>query len=228
MRTYTRKHTKCSIEGCEGTGCGVGQKYFSRGYCHMHYGLWRRNGVPERKIRPKMVLRPCVIPDCCGESKRKDGLCGLHAHRKNYFGDALDTPDTKQSKGFDVENLVGRILRQAGHSIKRITGNRGDLLMDGKLFLEIKVAGVQTEDDGQLRWGFNIHRHGILNEKADYYIFRFEGVPGAKKPFHAAFKGPLGVLTVSFSMVKMLYTLGPALQLFEDLKAGKLSPREEN
>ena len=227
MRTYQRKHTRCIVEGCEGRGCGVGGKYFSKGYCHKHYELWRRNGVPEHK--PKRMQRPeiaCVIDGCIGTTRRKDGLCEWHVHRKTYYGDPEATPeDMSQAKGYYAENEVGQLLRSYGLSVKRMFGAGGDLLVGYKLKIEVKTASPQVRN-GNFKWAFNIHRHGKLNEQCDYYLFRFESVPGCEKPLHALYKAPLGVLTVAFQMRKMLYSLAPALQLFEDLREGKLTQED--
>jgi len=225
MRVYTRKHTHCIIEGCTGKGCGAGDKYFAKGYCHRHYALLLRNGVPERRqgrsILPEI---PCVIEGCIGFTRRRDGLCKWHASRKNQYGDPEAIPENMdQAKGHDAENEVGMLLRSGGKRfVKRLHGPQGDLLIDDRLKIEVKTAAPRIAD-GKFSWQFNIHRHGILNEQADYYLFRFEHVPGCEKPIYAVYKGPLGVMTVNFSMRKMLYTLGPALQLFEDLKHGKLT-----
>jgi hypothetical protein len=143
--------------------------------------------------------------------------------RRKYNGTEGQT--SAQSEAADAENELGRVLKSGGRSVKKITGPKGDLLIDGSYFLEVKTAKPQHPNDEDIKWAFNIHRHGKLEELCDYYLFRFEDVPGCKKPLYAAFRSPLNCLTIQFSLRKMLYTLGPAMALFEDLRDGRIMER---
>lgn len=47
--------SKCAVETCP-------RKVASRGWCHMHYGRWRRNGDPLIKRRARGVMDAPVTP----------------------------------------------------------------------------------------------------------------------------------------------------------------------
>jgi hypothetical protein len=215
-----QKHKQCSVGGCKGQGVGP-YNYYTRGFCHMHYERWRRNGdlAYHPVVAPAFVPQPCIIKGC-GSLERygKKGFCSRHAYRKKKYGDPLASVSHDHEKGLQAELAILQAFRRIGKRAVRTPGRgKGDLLVDGVMSIEIKSAEAQVSERAGTGWRFNIHRHGKLKETADYYIFQFLGVPEQKGALYAAFKAPLGVYTVSFSMRKMIRELAPAVKLYEEL-----------
>jgi hypothetical protein len=102
-----------------------------------------------------------------------------------------------------------------------------DLLMDGKVRLEVKTSRPRKENKNGLAWKFSIHRHNKLNESGvDFYILRFEGVPGSSKAIHALLRAPLRKLTVEYSQRQMLEgAIANAVQAFRRLNRRAKLPK---
>ena len=72
----------CSIDGCD-------TRVHTRGWCNIHYQLWRRWGNP-LGLRPPRLDRGCSVGGC----ERRHyafGLCNLHRTRQRRFG-SFDLP----------------------------------------------------------------------------------------------------------------------------------------
>ena len=219
-----KKHTQCSVDGCTGIGGGPNRNSFVHGWCHMHYTRFKRLGSVELPLRAKklFVAGVCKVPDCGMPDKYgRLGFCGRHYSRNRVFGYPDAPINHHAEKSFCAENKLASIFAAHGHQVQRIKRRQdGDLLVDGKFKIEVKCAEAQHGKD-EVVWKFNIHRHGILNEVSDYYVFQFLGVPGSKSALYAAFKAPLGVLTLQFSLRKMIRELAPAVKLYEELIAAQ-------
>ena len=104
-----------------------------------------------------------------------------------------------------------------------------DCVIDGHR-TEIKCAAPRPKPhrDGALIWTFNIHRHGVLNEKeTDLYILRLEGVPYSKAAIHMLFKAPLGTPTICVSMRALLnQDFAAAVADFYSLAKGEYGRKE--
>lgn len=70
----TKTTIPCSIEGCI-------RPTLARSWCHAHYELWRRNGIPATQYKPTRVERFWARVDPC----RTDG-CALWLGRLNRDG----------------------------------------------------------------------------------------------------------------------------------------------
>jgi hypothetical protein len=187
----------------------------------MHYQRWRRNGDLEyHPIQvPAFVPLPCKVEGCEAlERYGRKGFCDRHHYRAKKYGDPLAPVSHDAEKGLNAEMAIVQAFRRSGRRAVRTPGRgKGDLLVDGTLAIEVKTAEAQTNEKAGTQWRFNIHSHGILNETADYYIFQFLGVPEQKGALYAAFKAPLKVYTVGFTMRKMIRELAPAVKLYEEL-----------
>lgn len=174
--------------------------------------------LPVHNSRANFQPKPCSIPDCTFlEYYGKGGLCIRHYERKVRLGDPLAPISKHAEKANNAERQLETIFRAHGHiTQRRHRMGDGDLLIDNRILIEVKSAEMQ-DNDGMPKWSFNIHRHGKLNEVSHYYIFQFLGVPGQKGALYAAFKAPLGVLTMHFSLRKMIRELAPAVKLYEEL-----------
>jgi HNH endonuclease len=62
----------CSIDGCI-------NPVHARGWCRMHYHRMQRNGTPERKNQPTLIVL-CSIEDCDRQVKAR-GWCEIHYER---------------------------------------------------------------------------------------------------------------------------------------------------
>jgi len=107
--------------------------------------------------------------------------------------------------GSIAEYKVGSLLSSYGRKVERQTwASPFDLLVDGYR-VEVKCAKPQVRrGSGIPQWQFNIHRHGILSEHADFYILRLEKVPFTKAAIHMLLRAPLGRLTVIISFRSLL------------------------
>lgn len=78
-----RKAWVCSVEGC-------GNPHSARGWCHTHYGRWRRHGDPLAAVNP---VRYAPSDKCrvegCPTRARSLGWCPMHYMRWRRNGDPL-------------------------------------------------------------------------------------------------------------------------------------------
>jgi hypothetical protein len=94
------------------------------------------------------------------------------------------------------EATVAALLQKGGRKVSR-NGyvSPCDFIIDGR-HVELKSA----EPSKKLRWFFNIHRHGKIDEiGVDWYILRFEGIPGVSYALHALVKAPIGLYALRLS-----------------------------
>lgn len=63
--TPSRENQKCSKEGCK-------RAYRAKGYCRIHYRLWRHGALP--KSRYKICTK-----ESCRKPRAKGSLCAEHA-----------------------------------------------------------------------------------------------------------------------------------------------------
>lgn len=79
-------------------------------------------------------------------------------------------------------------------SMMPIIGCEYDLMVNGHIRIEVKVADLITEPNGLRSWQFNIHRHGKMPKvKPDFYIFTLRPIPdfGFKKNSYLIVPGHL-------------------------------------
>ena len=127
------------------------------------------------------------------------------------------------------ERQVASLLQAFGHKIHHMPYQSPfDLLMDGKLRIEIKTAPPITKL-GRPCWNFNIHRHNIVEEsQIDYYILRFENVPWCKYAIHALFKAPIEKPTLQFGFRQLLEgAISEQVKAFNGLNIKKTKPKGE-
>lgn len=104
----------------------------------------------------------------------------------------------KQDIGLRAEQRVAWLLKYfyKRDVVRCAYGSPYDLMVDG-LRVEVKCAAPQKDRADALKWKFNIHRHGVLDEKqTDLYILRIEGLPYSKAAIHMALKAPIGQFTL--------------------------------
>jgi hypothetical protein len=109
-------------------------------------------------------------------------------------------------ENYNGEFKVGAALSAFGHHIKRMPQHYShyDLLMDHKIRIEVKTSRIKGSKK-KLFWGFNIHRHKIVQEReVDFYVFRFEDIPGSNKAIHALFEPPLTKQTIKYTQRQLL------------------------
>jgi hypothetical protein len=99
-----------------------------------------------------------------------------------------------------------------------------DLLVDGWR-VELKAAN-RTEQAGQPRWMFNIHRHGVLEETTDFYVLRLEDVPYSKYAIHLLYRAPIGVTVINVSMRNLLNGTSMRAEEFYRFARGEFGKRE--
>jgi hypothetical protein len=107
-------------------------------------------------------------------------------------------PRNKQAKGLVTQDRVKNILRAAGREVEIMPYNCGyDLLVDGKHRVEVKVAEPQTQKDAVAPfWNFNIHRHGIIDERCDLYVLVLTSVPYCTASTFLLLEAPIGKHTM--------------------------------
>lgn len=129
-----------------------------------------------------------------------------------------------QTLGKTAEWHVAQILRFYGRAVSLKTYNHPyDLLVDEQFRIEVKCADMQMQDDAPL-WKFNIHRHGVVNERADFYVFRLEHVPFTKYAVHLLFKAPLETSVAQVSFRSLLNKDAIAVVDFYRFARGEFSP----
>lgn len=104
----------------------------------------------------------------------------------------------------DQAKTVIGTLSMYGHKTQDFSYGKSpfDVLLDGKIKIEIKT-GHYSEKYKQ--WTFNIHRHNILDESGvDFYVLRFNSIPGTNRAIHALYKAPLKKRTMTFSIRQLL------------------------
>jgi hypothetical protein len=168
-------------------------------------------------------VQTCKVKKCDREAFAT-GYCGKHYSRFYRHG-RTDYVAAHSRKGASAETNVMQIFRSAGHEVEKLKQADGDFRA-GDMVIEVKCA-ERRFDGGVPCWKFNIHRHGALNEHCDYYVLQFDKVPYHRNSIHAAFKAPLGKLTLDFSLRKMISELAPAVQLFRDLVEKRVDRQTE-
>lgn len=197
---YISRRTICSIEGC-------GRKEYAKHLCKNHYGRKIRTGYAVNPLgrfgRPKSK---CKAAGCEKVGGTSNGYCPKHLYRFRKYGDPLAQIYRTNRTGYVGEHRVRALLAINGHELS--TGKWGehfDLLLDGSVKVEVKTAERRSlSREKYTGWSFNIHRHTVLNEVPDVYIFRLEKVPGCNAALHALFRSPLRKKVVSVSMRGLL------------------------
>lgn len=217
-----RKHMQCIIPNCQGKGDGKNNAYYPRGLCHLHYARKLRTGDTELRPRVRKTPERCKVAGCLQlERYGRMGFCDRHYYRFKKFNDPLAKVNKHAEKATKAEMQLAAIFNAHGHqAICTPRHGDGDLLVDGLIKIEVKSAELQKKEINRLRcprWAFNIHRHGVLKEVSDYYIFQFLGVPGHKGALYAAFRSPLNCKVKAFSLRSMIRELSPAVKLYEEL-----------
>ena len=94
-------------------------------------------------------------------------------------------PRTKKQKLHDTAMKTATMAlwrRKHGFKVMPDMGCPFDILVDGKLKLEVKAASKKQTRYTQPMWQFNLHRHGKVPEnQADLYWFYIESLPGFKE-----------------------------------------------
>lgn len=127
-----------------------------------------------------------------------------------------------QTLGRTAETAIAQNLRDYGRVVQvRKHKSPYDLLVDG-MRIEIKCSDVRVIRDVPT-WWFNIHRHGVLNEQCDFYIFRLENVPFSKYAIHLLYKAPLSTPVASVSFRSLLSRDAIAVVDFYRFARGELS-----
>lgn len=124
----------------------------------------------------------------------------------------------------DQSRLVKSILRSYGHTVKDFARpwSPFDILMDGKIKIEVKTCSYSSK---RKYWLFNIHRHNVLNEaNVDFYVLRFNDVPGTNRAINALYRAPLNVSTMVFSMRELLE--GKIHQAVKDFRSLNLKSKK--
>jgi|ERR1700677_587994 len=127
-----------------------------------------------------------------------------------------------QTLGKIAENNVAKILRFYGRAVAvQRHQSPYDLLVEGER-VEVKCADMRMEN-GMPFWTFNIHRHGVMSEETDFYIFRLEHVPFSKYPIHLLFRAPLNTHVACVSFRSLLSRDAIAVVDFYRFARGELS-----
>ena len=124
----------------------------------------------------------------------------------------------------DQSRLVKAILRSYGHTAEDFSRpwSPFDILMDGKIKIEVKTGRYIIK---QKCWLFNIHRHNVLNETdVDFYVLRFNDIPGTDRAINALYKAPLNVYTMNFSIRELLE--GKIQQAVKDFRSLNLKSKK--
>lgn len=127
-----------------------------------------------------------------------------------------------QQLGKVAERNVAKILSFYGRTVA-VQRHKSpfDLLVDG-LRVEVKCSEMQMRDELPV-WHFNIHRHGVVSEATDFYIFRLEHVPFSKKPIHLLYRAPLNTHMACVSFRTLLNKDSAAASDFYRFARGELS-----
>lgn len=92
--------------------------------------------------------------------------------------------------GEEGEISVIKKLRRSGFIVKRMPRKAPfDLLVSGQLRIEVKTGAMRIVKNLPC-WTFNLHRHAILKENYDFYIFCLK-VPFYDPPVYLLSKAPL-------------------------------------
>ena len=112
-----------------------------------------------------------------------------------------------QSYGKWAERMVNMALRINGRSVQTSNTSDCDLLVDGRVRVEVKGCGgikKRTRSGIRTYWQFNIHRHGKMpGVPPDCYILRLDGVPESVAAIHLLFT-KLSTPNVLISMRNLL------------------------
>jgi hypothetical protein len=127
-----------------------------------------------------------------------------------------------QELGRTAEKNVAKILRFYGRTVcVQRHKSPFDLLVDG-FRAEVKCAEMRMVEDAP-SWTFNIHRHGVVSEQTDFYIFRLEHVPFSKYPIHLLYRAPLNTHVACVSFRSLLSRDAIAVVDFYRFARGELS-----
>lgn len=136
-----------------------------------------------------------------------------------------DESITRQELGRDAEYNVYALLLANKRSCEMQRHSAPfDLLVDGWA-VEVKVAQFQLRK-GKPTWQFNIHRHGRVQERCDFYILRLEGVPYSKAAVHLLLRAPLCRPTISVTFRSLISKYSVANVDFRSFLRGDFGVRE--
>jgi hypothetical protein len=121
----------------------------------------------------------------------------------------------RNEKGHKGEDAVADLLRWHGRKVEVMRPNHPfDLLVDGKWKVEVKTASPGKRRKG-LQWRFEIMRHGVLNEVADFYILRLDQVPYTARAVHCLVIAPVMKTQIAISFRGLLDGDGYMAQAFQ-------------
>lgn len=152
---------------------------------------------------------PCKNPkqaqcpvEGCGRALYARGICRTHYRRLQTGGDInaeIPIDDVRTKTGRKGEYAIAQILRAHGRTVK-MQGQHCpfDLLVDRIHRIEVKTSRAR-KIKGIPTWCFNIHRHGKLSERCDFYVLRLEGIPYCKYAVHLLLPAPVGRPTIAIS-----------------------------
>jgi len=106
----------------------------------------------------------------------------------------------KQDNGLAGEKRFYLHLRSRRVSIKKRQYKSSFDFLVGEDRVEVKTAVLRKMGTGASAWTFNIHRHGILKNGCDYYVFLLEGFPLVRQTIYLLFKAPLKKKTISIGL----------------------------
>jgi len=105
----------------------------------------------------------------CSLDHYANGLCRNHYARELRYRHGGLSAKFRLQGGFGgtAEDLVSKLLIAKGATVKRMPYNAPfDILVNGTIRVEVK-AGIKRSSE---TWAFNIHRHGTIDERCDWYV----------------------------------------------------------
>jgi hypothetical protein len=109
---------------------------------------------------------------------------------------------SRTTGGSGQHKIYAWLSNQVGPTRAMPYGHPWDFEVNG-LRIEAKCSSYSKG-----RWNVNIHRHGILNEKVDFYVVRLEGCPFWKNAIHLVLKAPLNKHVINISPRSLMVTWG--------------------
>ena len=130
-------------------------------------------------------LKRCSVKGCATLAWQAD-MCAVHRRRVARYGDPNYIYKRKVIHQRAV-SLAYRALYRRGYKVKAMPfiGCKFDLLVNGKVRIEVKSAEPRKGYKGAIFWGINIHRHGVVARGAtDFYWIVLFNVPLIRRPLH--------------------------------------------